>query len=195
MFKLSILICTLPQPYRDILYISRLATKLTNQIRGRKVQILYLGDNKSITVGEKRNELLRIAKGERIIFVDDDDQITDNYIDKLLEYCKLDFDCISIGVHFTRNGDGDATYDYNYKQNINFRDTNNGGKRMHGRMPNHLCLWKKEVARRVEFPHKNLGEDHDWAEKQILLDYSFHDTKELLYHYDFKDKNTQTRIR
>ena len=193
--KLSILICTLAPIFRSTKYITRLLNQLTSQQKGRNIEILYLGDNKSMTVGKKRNILLEIARGERVIFVDDDDLVYDGYIDKLLQYCELDYDCISIGVRHTRDGNGEAIYDFNFKKNINFRDHNEGGRRKHGRMPNHLCLWKKEIAMRVKFPDKNLGEDHDWSEAQILKGYTFFDTKEILYHYDFKSENTQTRIR
>lgn len=190
--KLSVLICTLPEPFRDRNKANDLLRKLTFQCANKPVQILYLGDNKSMSVGEKRNHLLNIAKGQRIIFVDDDDKISDNYIEKLLEYCNLDYDCVSIGVRMTEQRDNEKIYDYTFKQNINKREN---GIRIAGRMPNHLCLWKKQVAQRVKFPDKNLGEDHVWAEKQLELGYSFHDTKEIIYHYDFDREITQTRIK
>ena len=193
--KLSILICTLPEPFRDGNFLKDISKNLTLQVMGRSVQILYLGDNKSMTVGEKRNHLMNIAKGQRIAFVDDDDQVTDNYIDKLLEYCELDYDCVGIGVKFTKDGQGESIYDYSFSKNINFRDPKRGGVRIYGRMPNHLCLWKKEIAMRCKFPDMNIGEDHIWAEDQILKGYSFFKTEEIIYHYDFRPDNTQTRNR
>ena len=192
---LSILMCTLPQPFRDGNFLKSISEKITTQIRGRSVQFLYLGDNKSISVGEKRNHLLNMAKGDRICFVDDDDQITDNYVDKLLEYCELDFDCVGIGVKFTKDLETESIYDYSFKKNINTRDPKRGGMRIYGRMPNHLCLWRKEIAQRCVFPDMNLGEDHAWAEAQLLKGYSFHKTDEIIYHYDFRPQNTQTRNR
>ena len=155
------------------------------------IEIIPLSDNKVMTVGEKRNKLLEMATGERVIFVDDDDTVSENYVSKLFEYAELDYDCVSIGVIFTRDGKNESVYDYTFKKNINFRK----GHRIYGRMPNHLCLWKKDVAMRCKFPDSNLGEDHVWAEEQILKGYSFFDTKEVLYYYDFRTSNTQTRIR
>lgn len=193
--KLSILMCTLPQPFRDGDFLKDIAEKITLQVRGRSVQFLYLGDNKSMTVGEKRNHLMNIAKGQRIAFVDDDDQVTDDYVDKLLEYCELDFDCVGIGVKFTKDGLNESIYDYSFKKNINTRDPKRGGMRVYGRMPNHLCLWKKEIAMRCKFPDLNIGEDHLWAEDQILKGYSFFKTDPIIYHYDFRPGNTQTRDR
>lgn len=196
--KLSILMCTLPLPYRDSDYFTEISKQIMLQIENRPIQFLYLGDNKSMSVGEKRNHLMDIASGERIIFVDDDDQISDNYVDKVYSYCNLDFDCVAIGVDYTKDGKDLSVYDYSYKTNINTREGDKNsprfGQRVYGRMPNHLCLWKKEVAKRCKFPDRNLGEDHEWAEQQLLKGYSLHLTDEVIYHYDFKPKNTQTRL-
>ena len=152
--KLSILICTLPEPFRDRELSCELFRKLTFQSANKPVEIIYLGDNKSFTVGQKRNRLLFLATGDRLAFVDDDDQISNNYIDKMLEYCELDYDCVTIGVEMTENTVNKKTYDYTYKKNINHRIK---GKGIAGRMPDHLCLWKRFVAQRVEFPNRNLG--------------------------------------
>ncbi len=191
--KISILICALDEPFRDQYYIERLLDVLEPQ-KTDEIEILIKSDGKEITVGNKRNQLLKEAKGERIIFLDDDDLVTDNYIEKLIEYYELDFDCVGIGVRFTKDGNSPSFYDYSYKKNINTRDQKTGA-RVYGRMPNHLCLWRKEIAMRCKFPDMNLGEDHKWAEDQILQGYTLHLTDEVIYHYDFRPKNTQTRLR
>jgi glycosyltransferase involved in cell wall biosynthesis len=199
--KISILICTIPEPYRDAFYIDRLTDVLKPQYdRNRNdVEIVIESDEMQMTVGAKRNKLLNKAKGERIIFVDDDDLVSDNYVEKLLEYSKLDFDCVGIGVEFTKDGQNKSIYDYSFKKNINTRERNKNskrfGQRVYGRMPNHLCLWKKDIALRCQFPDRNLGEDHEWAEQQLLKGYSLHLTEEIIYYYDFRSQNTQTRIR
>lgn len=190
--KLSILICTLPDPFRDPFLAQRLFYNLSTQAVNKPVQVLYLGDNKRMSVGLKRNMLLHIAEGERVIFVDDDDQISNSYVDKLLEYCEYPEDCIAIGVEYTQNGTNKKIYDFSFKKNINTR-TKKGA--IAGRMPNHLCLWKREVALRVQFPNISLGEDHNWAEKQIIKGYSLKIMPEILYFYDFDRHTTQTRMR
>jgi len=190
--RLSILICTLPEPFRDASQAQILFRNLSNQAANKPVQIAYLGDNKRMSVGTKRNLLMQIAEGERIVFVDDDDRISDNYVDKLLEYCAYPEDCISIGVEYTQNGTNKKIYDFSFKKNINTR-TKKGN--IAGRMPNHLCLWKREVALRVGFSDISLGEDHNWAESQIMKGYSLRIMPEILYYYDFDRENTQTRMR
>lgn len=199
--KISILICTIPEPYRDSFFIDRLMDVLIPQLYGigKQVEMLFEEDEMQKTVGKKRNLLLNKAKGERIIFVDDDDLVSENYVERLLEYSELDFDCVGIGVEFTKDGKDKSIYDYSFKKNINTRERNKDskrfGQRVYGRTPNHLCLWKKDVALRCQFPDRNLGEDNEWAEQQILKGYSLHLTEEIIYFYDFRAQNTQTRIR
>lgn len=196
--KISILICTIPEPYRDAFFIDRLMGVLKPQIN-KDVEIVLESDEMQMMVGAKRNKLINKAKGDRIIFVDDDDLISENYIKKLLEYSELDFDCVGIGVEFTKDGKNKSIYDFSYKTNINTREHDKKlsrfGQRVYGRMPNHLCLWKKDIALRCKFPDRNLGEDHEWAECQLLKGYSLHLTDEIIYYYDFRPNNTQTRIR
>ena len=67
---LSILICTIKS--REA-YLKELIEELDYQIQFKEVQVLWLGDNKSMSVGAKRNKLLSIADGEWVCFIDDDD--------------------------------------------------------------------------------------------------------------------------
>jgi hypothetical protein len=80
--KLSILICSVQKRLHKF---AQLAEHLEKQAQNKPVEILWLGDNKSMTVGEKRNKLLSLAKGQYVCFVDDDDWVADDYIDELLK--------------------------------------------------------------------------------------------------------------
>src|SRR5690606_33962771 len=53
-----------------------------------QVEILYLVDNKKVMLGTKRNQLIDLAQGEYVVFVDDDDRIEPDYIETLLEATK-----------------------------------------------------------------------------------------------------------
>ena len=66
---LSILICTIQSRAE---YLKELLDELNHQIQFSNVQVLWLGDNKSMSVGTKRNALLSIAEGEWVCFIDDD---------------------------------------------------------------------------------------------------------------------------
>ena len=49
------------------------------------VEILGLWDNKFSTVGDKRNKLLSIAGGDFCVFIDDDDDVADDYFSKVFD--------------------------------------------------------------------------------------------------------------
>ena len=80
--KLSILIPTLKSRFKTL---KAQVDRIEYQRQQKPVQLLWLGDNKSITIGTKRNLLLDISSGEYICFVDDDDIISDNYIESILK--------------------------------------------------------------------------------------------------------------
>jgi glycosyltransferase involved in cell wall biosynthesis len=48
------------------------------------IEVLMLCDNKTRTTGAKRNALLNIARGDYFCFVDDDDDVKDYYVSKIL---------------------------------------------------------------------------------------------------------------
>ena len=82
---LSILIPTLRSRADKL---SKLLNRLEFQRQTKPVQLLWIGDNKSITVGEKRNMLLAASKGEWVCFVDDDDEVSDRYLELILDTIK-----------------------------------------------------------------------------------------------------------
>src|SRR5688500_10762390 len=80
---LSILIPTVPR--RVETFFPRLIKKLEAQItEPGSVEILGLYDNKLTTVGGKRNLLLDAARGDFLVFLDDDDDVCDDYLATLL---------------------------------------------------------------------------------------------------------------
>jgi hypothetical protein len=93
-----------------------------------------------------------------------------------------------------------GAYDFDVKhyKNFNPRVIENGVRiQTMVRIPNHICVWKTDVAKRVPFHDKSLGEDHDWAYMQQTAGYKFLklETDLPLYHYRFSKLGTQTRLR
>ena len=78
---LSILTPAVPSRFGQI---EKLMLELHRQIRDLPVEHLVLLDNKRRTVGEKRDALLRAARGEYISYVDDDDYVSNDYVFSLL---------------------------------------------------------------------------------------------------------------
>ena len=100
---LSILICGVPSRLRNNLA-EKLITKLEKQANGKPVEVLYFLDNKKRSIGQKRNDLLNLAKGEYITYIDDDDNVPMDYISSLLLGIKTRVDVIVFEAEISING-------------------------------------------------------------------------------------------
>lgn len=183
-YQLTILILTLPS--RDIKPIFK---KLQSQIINRSVQILYVGDNKSTSVGVKRNKALSLANGRYVTFIDDDDMISYDYIDEIFKVIEQQPDVITFNYIKTINGNNDKLHKY-YKNNG--RAIYMSPDKSHYKMlPNHLCVWRKEKIVH-DFPDRNLSEDHQWAE---LMDGHYNSViniDKVLYYYNYSKEKSET---
>jgi glycosyltransferase involved in cell wall biosynthesis len=78
----SILIPSVPARMKQGL---ALMAKITSQIPAHSgIEVLLLADNKMRTTGAKRNALFAMAQGDYFCFVDDDDDIKDYYVSRIL---------------------------------------------------------------------------------------------------------------
>ena len=190
--KLSILICSLQKRLAEF---SLLAQKLEQQAKDKPVEILWLGDNRTMSVGEKRNKLLQFSKGEYVCFVDDDDWVEDNYIDEILKgiAAKPDVVCFDVGFRNAELGGPElpARFSIHHAFNRNYKD-----RRL--RMPNHLMAVRREHALKVGFTEKSFGEDTDYGlrlrgntKAEALLKTEYHCGK-ILYHYRFDPHKSAT---
>jgi hypothetical protein len=192
-YKLTILIPTL---YSRIDKIKKLIMELNYQIQSKPVQLLWIGDNKSMTTGEKRNLLLSSAKGEWFCFVDDDDRVSATYVDTILKAIKENRDKKVITFQGEQTTDGKRDLDFKYSVNYgrNFKKDIDG-KRWKVMLPDHLCVWKKDNVFIPKFEDKSLGEDHSWA-KAMAMTYTDEDEvnlKDYLYFYDYNRETTECR--
>ena len=183
--KLSVLICTLPS--RVVRFLPVLIQELDRQCTS-EVECLYLGDNKRRSVGEKRNDLLRLAKGEYVVFVDDDDWVTPDYVKELIEGCHTGADVVVFKVmcKIERKQGKEVIYNANFKKDMN-------KARHYERLPNHIMCIKKELALKVGFKQMNFGEDVDFATKLRPLIGSQCVIEKVLYNYNFSHRISETQ--
>lgn len=191
-YKLSILIPTLSS---RSYYLKTLLDNISYQIQHKPVEVIWLGDNKSMSIGKKRNALLNMAQGSFISFVDDDDDISDNYVDVLLKAIDDNPDKTVICFHGTQTTDErkDIPFQYNVSFGRNHKKVIDG-QRWKVMLPDHLCCWNKNHISE-QFPNKSLGEDHEWARKMAFI-YNEQDQVLLtdsLYHYKFNRNTTECR--
>ena len=187
--RLSILICGLPIADR-MANLSLLYKKLNSQKIGKSVEVIALTDFKDMTVGEKRNLLVQMSTGDYIVFIDDDDDISDDYIKTILEAAESDPCCVSIKQFQTTEGINRTLVDFSilHGKNYNVR----GEKRM---IPNHTCAVRSDIVKRHPFDHINLSEDHKYAVNILpeLIDEVRIDR--AIYFYKFSRSTSQTRGR
>jgi len=93
--KLSILICTIPSRSEMLKKLTQQLMLLLGKYDDSEWEVLIQPDE-NINVGQKRNILLQKASGDFVVFIDDDDEIHDNYIDAFMHAisCNPDADCI-----------------------------------------------------------------------------------------------------
>jgi glycosyltransferase involved in cell wall biosynthesis len=191
----SICVLTLKQRHEDI---GRLVQELDQQTRGRAVQVLWLGDNKSMSVGEKRNLLWSIAAGKYLSFFDDDDWPDSMYVEKVLQAIEQRPDVVTFQVLKKHNGKNHRVHRYAKRYGMNILDPDRTRPiRFYNMLPDHLCVWNRDIVydgdkMRVPFPDQNLREDHIWA--QGMLDHYSNavDIPEALYIYDYQTDKSET---
>ena len=154
MFKrLSILICSITGRENSLHKLLSILKKQENN----QVEILIEIDNKEITTGEKRNNLLEKAKGDYIVFIDDDDEVSDDYIEKILKALESNPDSCGIEGEIRRKEEKNR-----FISAIEFNCWHYIGKTL-CRSTNHLNPVKRELALKVKFPLNTHGEDEYYA--------------------------------
>lgn len=88
--KLSILICSLNERQQ---FLNKLLSFLASQSTS-DIEIIVDADDGSKLIGRKRNDLLRKAQGEYIVFIDDDDWVADDYCESILKAIENKPDCV-----------------------------------------------------------------------------------------------------
>lgn len=178
----SILICTLQE--REELF-QRLYNDLSQQIKTNhledQVEILFHKDNREISVGQKRNELMNRSNALYVNFVDDDDRVHPNYIAMIYEKLAKQPDCVSLVGEITINGKNPKKFIHSIKYDHYF-ETNEA----YYRPPNHINTMKRSIASQFSYLPISYGEDLNWAmrvaksgllkvEEEINVPYYFYD--------------------
>ena len=153
------------------------------------VEVLLDEDDGRLPSGEKRNRLIRRCRGEYFAFVDDDDTVASDYVERLRTGCATGADVVSFWVR--RTDPTRPTQIHAFSIHYQDRQPLSHGKR--GMMANHLCAWRREVGGAVCFP-PNLGYNDDVFWYKPLLAAGIVTSEEhisrVLYHYRFHPART-----
>jgi glycosyltransferase involved in cell wall biosynthesis len=158
---LSILIATL-ESRRD--QFAHLFERLTAQVRDAEpageIEILSLRDNREASIGTKRNRLIRQASGRFVAFVDDDDDVSDDYISRISAVIRghPEIDCVGIKVIVTFRGSHPREMTYS----LSYDDYFSRGH-SYFRPPHHWNPILRSVALEYPFLDASYAEDAEWA--------------------------------
>lgn len=184
--KLSILICTIPERINKF---NTLFKKLNLQSFNLSVEVLYDDSpRKTKTIGGKRNDLIGRSVGEYIVFIDDDDDVSDDYTYMILDAIEKKPDCIGFQIECDIEGKkclAASSIRYDWKENVE------GYKYV--RSIYHKTPVKREISLKCMFPDKSFGEDYEYSMrlKQYLKSEIF--IPKVLYYYNFKYENPKIK--
>jgi cellulose synthase/poly-beta-1,6-N-acetylglucosamine synthase-like glycosyltransferase len=153
------------------------------QLLGRQqtpdVEILIETDNRKITTGAKRNLLLHEAHGDYIAFVDDDDEVASDYVQKILAATATYPDCCGMEgqVTFQRTGVS-RRFIHSLKYKSWFEKDG-----VYYRCPNHISPVRRGLALSVGFPDLTIGEDRDYSMRLLPLLRTESCISGILYYY------------
>lgn len=136
-----------------------LITKLQSQ-ESPEVEIRTFVDNYEHTIGFKRNALLQSATADYTVFLDDDDDVSDNYVQLLVQAARSGKDTMTLHGQMTIDGGPGKRFIHSLKYDSYFEANN-----IYYRFPNHLNLMKRELIKDFAFADKSYQEDYDWAVK------------------------------
>jgi transcriptional regulator CtsR len=178
--KLSILICSVDIDERQI-NLKKIINELNNQISKNYaeniVEVIIEKDDGTMSVGEKRNLLISKANGEYVCFIDDDDFISKNYLNLILQRLEKDILMIRI-AHLI---DGFKVKSIQTSLFIEFFETNDVVFRANYF---HLCPVKKEIANLVKYPKINFAENYEYSQRIIQLVKCYDIVEEEIYIYN-----------
>lgn len=212
----SILISGIPERYhaaQPLLY-SLLETQAV--ARMSDIELLYLMDNRRRPVGAKRNALLDISRGEYVSFIDDDDEVSPDYVRRIHDAMlqakrteqKVDVFCFNQRASLVQQG---IVHECSYSL-AHWKERKPDERRqlapayaVDGKTalpstllwtgpPAHTMVWRNEVISFVRFPETQFGEDVAWVDAVCeRAKTEMQVGGEPLYYYRFDSERSATR--
>lgn len=184
---LSILICSL---WKRAGMLATLLSSLEDQIdrleATNKVEIRLHCDSGELPTGTKRNILMEQATGVYVVYVDDDDSVSECYIEEILKAADQGCDAMAINGTILTNGKDEKRW-FISKDNSYTTIMDEQGQEYYLRYQNHISPIKREIASQFKFPEKYQFEDFEWATKirQSNLIHTEAKIEKPLYIYKF----------
>ena len=179
-FDVSFLLPTIPGRESSLqALIASIHEKAARLAPGLRYEITVDFDNREASIGAKRDRLCQGAKGKYIAFIDDDDEITDAYIEDLRDTVRMNSPVMRL-----RGQIAQYTFTHSLANRIDgvmARDD------VFLRPPNHLNPMYADVAKLIHFRDAHRAEDLEWtirlARSNFLKDEFVSDPSRIHYIY------------
>ena len=184
MIQLSILIATTSARSEKIKpLLATLQHQVFDHKRDDRVEII-IDANETDCIGKKRNNLLSLAKGKFVVFIDSDDMISRNYVLKILVLidCYPTLDCIGINGVITTNGQNQRKW-FISKEYKRWYEADG----VYYRTPNHISPVRRELALIAGFPEVSFAEDAEYSRRLLHLLKHEEIITEPMYYYNYRD--------
>ena len=155
------------------------------------VEVLVWIDNKRRSIGRKRDDLVQMASGKFLAILDDDDDVSGDYVAELRSAALANPEAdVIVFDQIAQMGDWKP---FRVRFGIEFENQAavDGGGRDITRKPWHLCAWRSDLAKMARFPDISYGEDAAWAaqlwpkvKRQVRID-------KVLHHYRWSPSVTE----
>lgn len=178
-----ILICTIPERANKL-------RRLTSTLDKQKAKYNGLVDYKindrgrDLPTGAKRNNLIEGSQSDYFSFIDDDDLVSDNYVDSIMKALESKPDVVTFDGYYTEFGA--SRRNFTIRLGSRYYEDAKDPEFYYHRFPNHLAVFRRSLVNRVKFPPIWKQEDFQWADevrRRRLLNTDVH-IPEFLYWYD-----------
>lgn len=137
----------------------------SQRVNYNDIELNWDDTGKEMTIGEKRERLIKRAKGKYVWQVDSDDWVAPDAVDKIVKALKSNPDCVTFQEKCTIDGK-----EFGSNHSIEYGDWEGDGSKLlwdgwhYHRTPFFKDVINTEIARSVPIPRIRFGEDHQWAQ-------------------------------
>lgn len=187
MIPLTILIPSIPERADNL---NELIGDITYQDVNNEVEIIVFMDNMKRSIGKKRTDLLSLAQGEYVCMIDDDDEISEDFVPVILEAIKENKDVITFKQLSSINGES-------FTVTFGIKNENEAAHKVEGvfadikRKAWHCCVWKREVIKGCYFTDTNYGEDAIFSDTATANAITETHIDKIMHYYNYSSENTR----
>ena len=140
-----------------------------------------------LSIGGKRDALLRRAKGKYICYVDDDEWIAPNYLETIVRLAQYDKDILTFN-NITKTDNYWTIVKMSLENKVNEEARPGFIKRR----PWHVCGARRRYAKCFKFDNTNYGEDWSWFEKVLEICETEEHSEAIIHEYRHNSKVSES---